>query len=144
MSEKNLLEAQLQQSRASNAPRTLLINGKMRLTGIVKAFDSHMVVMGCNNTIHLVYRHSITEISEVRAPARPEAAAVLKPAHPRERGRERAGSSMPSSRERKPPQASPRPHKEPEKPAPQPQTTGNPMPGALGEELRKWLQRSGK
>lgn len=144
MSEKNLLETQLQQAKASKTPRAVLINGKQRLTGIVKAFDSHMVVMGSNNTILLVYRHSITDISEVRVPARPEAAAARKLAHPRQRERERTGSPMPSSRERKPSQASPRPRKEPEQSTPQPQTSGNSMPGALGEELRKWLQRTGK
>ena len=129
MSEKNLLEAQLQQA----------------LTGSVKAFDSHVVLLDCGRTTQLVYRHAITDVTEATAaPGWAETSQARTPARSRNNERKRDDQQVDRPREKKPLPSPTAQRKEPQQQAHQPQTAGSPMPGALGEELRKWLQRTSK
>lgn len=144
MSEKNLIEARLQQALTNKTPLALLINGKQRITGLVRAFDAHMVLMDCGRTTQMVYRHAITDLTEATvATGRVERPASLRNQAP-SRGNDRKRDDRREDRPREKKSApAPSAHKQKqEQQTSQPQTPASPMTGALGEELRKWLQRT--
>ncbi|MDH4100304.1 MAG: RNA chaperone Hfq [Nitrospirota bacterium] len=142
MSEKNLIEVRLQQALTSKSPLSLLINGKQRITGLVTAFDAHTVLMDCGRNSQMVYRHVITDVTDAAAAGqmeRPASRGTQVPSRSNDKGRNDRKETSP--RKQRPAPASP---SSTQKQEPEQQTPPNPMSGALGEELRKWLQRTTK
>lgn len=171
---KNLMNDQLQQVTATGSPVTLLINGKLRLTGKIRAYDSHMLMLESGGIPYFIYRHSISQIFEQRpsakrparnqtqhqprelpknqtrtqpvSPQRTQDSPPRKPRHAPSAGNNASAKSAaakvarPDKRDSAAIDNNPRKQ---ETPYHQPSQAEPQLPSALGEELLKWLKKSG-
>lgn len=63
----NLQDVFLNQARKEKTPVTMFLMNGYQFKGIVKGFDSYVVILDCEGKQNVVYKHAISTIS----PARP-------------------------------------------------------------------------
>ena len=64
--ELNLQDVFLNQSRKDRIPVTIYITNGFQFKGIVKGFDSFIVILDCEGKQNIVYKHAISTISPSR------------------------------------------------------------------------------
>ena len=63
----NLQDVFLNKARTEKIPVTIFLTNGFQFKGLVRGFDSYMVVLDCDGRQNLVYKHAMSTIS----PARP-------------------------------------------------------------------------
>ena len=63
----NLQDVFLNQARKDKIPATFILTNGFQFKGIVKGFDSYVVIVDCDGKQELVFKHAISTI----IPARP-------------------------------------------------------------------------
>jgi host factor-I protein len=63
----NLQDVFLNQARKEKTPITMFLMNGYQFKGIVKGFDSYVVVLDCEGKQNIVYKHAISTIAPARA-----------------------------------------------------------------------------
>lgn len=63
----NLQDVFLNQARVDRVPVTIFLTNGFQFKGIVRGFDSYIIVLDCDGKQNLVYKHAVSTI----IPARP-------------------------------------------------------------------------
>lgn len=63
----NLQDVFLNQTRKDRTPVTIFLTNGYQFKGIVKGFDSYIIILDCDGKQDLVYKHAVSTI----IPARP-------------------------------------------------------------------------
>ena len=63
----NLLDIFLYQARKEKIVVTVFLTNGYQFKGIVKGFDSYVVIMDCDGKQNLVYKHAISTVVPTRA-----------------------------------------------------------------------------
>ena len=58
----NLQELFLNSSRKEKMPITIFLTNGVQLKGIVKGFDTYVVILNCDGKSHMIYKHAISTI----------------------------------------------------------------------------------
>ena len=58
----NLQDAFLNQARKDKIPVTIFLTNGYQFKGMVKGFDSYMVILDCDGKQNLVFKHAISTI----------------------------------------------------------------------------------
>ena len=61
--EANLLDRMLNTYQTDTTPVTITLRNKVRVTGIIQAFDSYIIVMENHQKREFVYRHAVSSLS---------------------------------------------------------------------------------
>ncbi|MBE6855636.1 MAG: RNA chaperone Hfq [Ruminococcus sp.] len=62
----NLQDVFLNQTRKDRIPVTIFLTNGYQFKGIVKGFDSYIVILDCDGKQDLVYKHAISTIIPLR------------------------------------------------------------------------------
>ena len=62
----NLQDVFLNQARKEKILVTIILMNGFQFKGIVKGFDSYIVILECNGEQHLVYKHAISRLKPTR------------------------------------------------------------------------------
>lgn len=62
----NLQDVFLNQTRKDKIPVTIFLTNGYQFKGIVKGFDSYIVILDCDGKQDLVYKHAISTIIPLR------------------------------------------------------------------------------
>ena len=63
----NLQDVFLNQARREKIAVTIFLTNGFQFKGIVKGFDSYVVIMDCDGKQNLVYKHAISTVVPTRA-----------------------------------------------------------------------------
>ena len=63
----NLQDVFLNQARKEKIPVTIFLMNGYQFKGMVKGFDSYIVILDCDGTPNVVYKHAISTIVPVRS-----------------------------------------------------------------------------
>ncbi len=63
----NLQDVFLNQARKEKIPVTIFLTNGFQFKGIVRGFDSYIVILDCDGKQEIVYKHAISTIVPVRA-----------------------------------------------------------------------------
>ena len=58
----NLQELFLNSSRKEKMPITIFLTNGVQLKGVVKGFDTYVVILNCDGRAHMIYKHAISTI----------------------------------------------------------------------------------
>lgn len=62
----NLQDVFLNQARKEKNPVTIFLMNGFQFKGLVKGFDSYIVIIDCDGKQHVVYKHAISTIVPTR------------------------------------------------------------------------------
>ena len=62
----NLQDVFLNQARKGKIPVTMFLMNGYQFKGMVKGFDSYVVILDCEGKQNVVYKHAISTISSLR------------------------------------------------------------------------------
>ncbi len=63
----NLQDVFLNQARKEKTPVTMFLMNGYQFKGIVKGFDSYVVILDCEGKQNVVYKHAISTIAPARS-----------------------------------------------------------------------------
>lgn len=121
--ETNLLDRMLTTYLSSNLPVTVTLQNKIRVSGVIKAFDSYVIIMEGQKR-EIVYRHAVASL------------AASAPEEPKKRSTAPAFDKQPS----RPARTAPHRQRSPQQAsllASSPETSIN---NSMKEGLLKWMQ----
>ena len=62
----NLQDVFLNQARKERIMVTIILTNGFQFKGIVRGFDSYVIILDCDGTQNLVYKHAISTLKPVR------------------------------------------------------------------------------
>lgn len=62
----NLQDVFLNQARKEKIPLTIFLTNGFQFKGVVRGFDSYIVILDCDGKQEVVYKHAISTIMPVR------------------------------------------------------------------------------
>ncbi len=125
--ETNLLDRMLDTYLTGRIPVTMTLQNKVRISGIIKAFDSYIILMEGQKR-EIVYRHAISSISSAVAGEQKQKHAAADPASSPSLDSPQTAKHAPQKRGTK--------HVQPPSPAAKQQNLNN----TLKDGLLKWMQ----